>query len=78
MNISRIRMQSSCIDCTERKVGCHARCLRYIDAKKANQELKHTVRVAQYGGWAVHQYKLGSIKRQCKATGKKYCTSYRP
>jgi len=40
------RTMFPCIDCKNRKVGCHGHCMAYKEAAAANQELNKAIRAS--------------------------------
>lgn len=43
VGIDLISIPSPCQDCTERRVGCHSKCLKYKEFRKKNSELKKKI-----------------------------------
>lgn len=56
-----------CKDCTDRHVGCHSTCKRYIDEKAAYEEKQVEVRKKKHNEYLVTGYEIDTVHRMKKS-----------
>ena len=52
-NIFYVGLKAPCKGCTQREIGCHANCEKYLDYKKKNSKVLSDIREKRKreGGW---------------------------
>lgn len=59
-----------CKDCTNRVVGCHATCEKYIQAKENNEKLRHQVNLKRNADFFLRDSRMDKHNRLIKKYGK--------
>ena len=49
-------MTAPCLDCTDRKIGCHATCAKYIEYNENNIKLRAKRKAEKDGGYLISNY----------------------
>lgn len=52
-----------CVDCSERHVGCHSMCERYISDKESHNEKQNKIKQWKRNESIVTEYTVDSVKR---------------
>lgn len=50
-NIPMASIQSPCLNCSDRKVGCHSKCDKYLKFVKEKDEVNRKIRYKNYMEW---------------------------
>lgn len=61
-----------CMDCKERKTGCHSNCKKYQEAKDKNEENRLSTRAARYTDYNFNASQMAGMARR----GKNFRRSY--
>ena len=61
---------SVCKDCTDRKVGCHSTCERYIQDKARHDQLRKEIRISKELACYEKDRRLTDRARQIRKYGK--------
>lgn len=62
-NIEELTMIKSCKDCTERYIGCHSVCEKYLSEKAKNDKHKAEIRIIKNQMSIADSVKTDGIKR---------------
>ena len=60
-----------CKGCTDRAVGCHSTCQKYLDAKAEYERKKEAIRKAKAEGNDFVGFKVNTIRETVKKSGKR-------
>lgn len=67
-----MRFINCCLDCTERRVGCHAICPQYLSQKAIAEERQREINAQKEAEFQTNMYKFEIKKKIKRRLGKRW------